>query len=149
MKCQYCGHPKTRVVDSRPGGDNNHVRRRRHCSHCNQRFTTFERLGENLALVVKRDGRVEPFDRKKMLVAVKQSCTKLPVGEGHIKRLVDIIETRIQQSKRRKLRSATLGDLVASALLEIHPSAYIRYSIVHRQIEDLQGLQKLLEEELG
>jgi transcriptional repressor NrdR len=99
--------------------------------------------------VVKRDGRVEPFDRKKMLVAVKQSCTKLPVGEGHINRLVDIIETRIQQSKRRKLRSATLGDLVASALLEIHPSAYIRYSIVHRQIEDLQGLQKLLEEELG
>jgi transcriptional repressor NrdR len=135
------------VVDSRPGGDNNHVRRRRHCPDCDQRFTTFERLEENLTLVVKRDGRMEPFDREKIVAAVKQSCTKLPVAEGHISRLVYMIESRIQQSKRRKFQSKALGDLVASALLEVHPAAYIRYSIVHRQIEDLQTLQKLLEEE--
>ena len=149
MKCQFCGYLKTRVIDSRPGGDNNHIRRRRHCLGCDRRFTTFERLGENLPMVVKRDGRLEAFDRDKILAAVKHSCTKLPVAEGHLNRLVGSIESRIQQSRRRKLRSKTLGDLVAAALLELHPAAYIRYSIVHRQIQDLQDLRKLLEEDFG
>jgi transcriptional repressor NrdR len=149
MRCQFCGNLKTRVLDSRPGKDNNHIRRRRQCVECDRRFTTFERLEENLPLVVKRDGRLEAFDRRKMLASVKQSCTKLPVAEGHLNRMVGLIESRIQESRRRKLRSQVLGDLVAAALLELHPAAYIRYSIVHRQIQDLQDLQKLLEEEFG
>ncbi|MGD8371816.1 MAG: transcriptional regulator NrdR [Syntrophobacterales bacterium] len=149
MRCQFCGNLKTRVLDSRPGKDNNHIRRRRQCVECDRRFTTFERLEENLPLVVKRDGRLEAFDRDKMLASVKQSCTKLPVAEGHLNRMVGLIESRIQESRRRKLRSQVLGDLVAAALLELHPAAYIRYSIVHRQIQDLQDLQKLLEEEFG
>ncbi len=149
MRCQFCGNLKTRVLDSRPGKDNNHIRRRRQCVECDRRFTTFERLEENLPLVVKRDGRLEAFDRDKMLASVKQSCTKLPVAEGHLNRMVGLIESRIQESRRRKLRSQALGDLVAAALLELHPAAYIRYSIVHRQIQDLQDLQKLLEEEFG
>jgi transcriptional repressor NrdR len=135
MKCQFCGHPKTRVLDSRPGKDNNHIRRRRHCPHCDGRF--------------KRDGRLEVFDRNKILSAIKQSCTKLPIGEDHLNKIVGFIESRIQESRRRKLRSEVLGDWVAAALYEIHPAAYIRYSIVHRQIQDLQDLQRLLEEELG
>ena len=147
MRCQFCDHLRTRVLDSRPGKDNNHIRRRRYCPECDGRFTTFERLEENLPLVLKRDGRVELFDRKKMLASVKQSCTKLPVAEGHLNRIVGRIESRIQESRRRKLRSQILGDWVASALLELHPAAFIRYSIVHRQIQDLQGLQRLLEEE--
>ena len=149
MKCQICGHPKTRVLDSRPGKDNNHIRRRRHCPGCDGRFTTFERSEENLALVIKRDGRLEVFDRQKILSAIKQSCTKLPIGEDHLNEIVGFIESRIQESRRRKLRSEVLGDWVAAALYEIHPAAYIRYSIVHRQIQDLQDLQRLLEEELG
>lgn len=149
MRCQFCGNLKTRVLDSRPGKDNNHIRRRRQCVECDRRFTTFERLEENLPLVVKKDGRLEAFDRDKMLASVKQSCTKLPVAEGHLNRMVGLIESRIQESRRRKLRSQVLGDLVAAALLELHPAAYIRYSIVHRQIQDLQDLQKLLEEEFG
>ena len=149
MKCQFCGHPKTRVLDSRPGKNNNHIRRRRHCQKCGGRFTTFERLEDNLALVIKRDGRLEVFDRGKILSAIKQSCTKLPIGEDHLNKIVGSIESRIQESRRRKLRSKVLGDWVAAALYDIHPAAYIRYSIVHRQIENLQDLQKLLEEELG
>jgi transcriptional repressor NrdR len=147
MKCPYCSYLKTRVIDSRPGGDNNHIRRRRHCVECDRRFTTFERFEENLPLVVKRDGRFEAFDREKILAAVRQSCTKLPVTEGNIYRLVGIIETQLQQSRRRRLDSEALGDLVAAALLELHPAAYIRYSIVHRGIQDLQSLQELLTEE--
>ena len=149
MKCQYCGHLKTKVLDSRPGKGNNHIRRRRSCPECDWRFTTFERLEESLPLVVKRDGRVESFDRNKMLASVKQSCTKLPVAEGHMNRMLGRIESRIQESRRRKLRSQDIGDWVAAALLEVHPAAYIRYSIVHRQIQDLQGLQELYEDELG
>ena len=149
MKCQFCGHPKTRVLDSRPGKNNNNIRRRRYCPHCDGRFTTFERLEDNLALVIKRDGRLEVFDRNKILSAIKQSCTKLPIGEDHLNKIVGFIESRIQESRRRKLRSEVLGDWVAAALYEIHPAAYIRYSIVHRQIQDLQDLQRLLEEELG
>jgi transcriptional repressor NrdR len=136
------------VIDSRSGGDENHIRRRRHCVDCGQRFTTFERLGENLPLVVKRDGRIEAFDRSKMLAAVKQACTKLPVAEGHLNRLVGQIENRIQQDRRRKLRSQLLAEWVAAGLSELHPAAYIRYLIVHRNVQDLQGLQRLLEEEL-
>jgi transcriptional repressor NrdR len=136
MKCQFCDHPKTRVLDSRPGKDNNHIRRRRQCSECDGRFTTFERLEENLALVVKRDGRMEPFDRNKMLAGLRRSCTKLPIAEDHLTRIAGLIENRIQESRR------------AAALQEIHPAAYIRYSMVHRQIQDLQDLQKLLDEEL-
>jgi transcriptional repressor NrdR len=149
MKCPFCGNLKTKVVDSRPGGENNHIRRRRHCVECKERFTTFERLGENFPLVEKRDGRLETFDRDKILAAIKRSCTKLPVAEGYLSRLVGQLEDRIQQSRRRKVRSQVLGDWVAAALLELHPAAYIRYTLVHRQIEDLQSLQKLLEEELG
>jgi transcriptional repressor NrdR len=149
MKCQFCGHPKTQVLDSRPGKDNNHIRRRRHCSRCNGRFTTFERLEDTLALVIKRDGRLEVFDRNKILTAIKQSCTKLPIGEDHLNKIVGSIESRIQESRRRKLRSQVLGDWVAAALYEVHPAAFIRYSIVHRHIQDLQDLQRLLEEELG
>ncbi len=149
MKCQFCGHLRTKVVDSRPGSDNNHIRRRRYCSKCQRRFTTFERLEENVLVVLKRDGRMEPFDKKKMLASVKQSCVKLPVGEHHMLKMVDRIESRIQVSRMRKLRSQVLGDWVASGLLELHPAAYIRYSMVHREIQDHQGLQKLLDEEFG
>ncbi len=148
MKCQFCGHLKTRVLDSRPGKDNNHIRRRRHCPECDRRFTTFERLEDNLPLVIKRDGRLQAFDRNKILTAIKQSCTKLPIAEDHLNKVVGLIESRIQEGRRRRLRSQTLGDWVAAALHEIHPAAYIRYSIVHRQIQDVQDLHKLLEEEL-
>ena len=149
MKCQFCGHLRTKVVDSRPGSDNNHIRRRRYCPECDGRFTTFERLEDNLVLVIKRDGTVEPFDKNKILASVKQSCTKLPVGEGHINRMVDRIESRIQESRRRKLRSQVLGDWVATALLTLHPAAYIRYSMVQREIQDPQHLRQLLEEVFG
>jgi transcriptional repressor NrdR len=146
MKCPYCGHQKTRVIDSRPGRDNSDTRRRRNCGGCGRRFTTFEKPGENLPLVLKRDGRLESFDRDKMLAAIKRACIKLPVAEGHLTRLVGKIETRLQQSRQRRFRSQTLGDWVATALMEIHPAAYIRYSMVHRQIQDRESLQKLLDE---
>lgn len=146
MKCLYCGHPKTQVVDSRPGRDNNQIRRRRSCPGCGRRFTTFEQPGEKRPVVVKRDGRLEPFNRDKMLAALRKACAKLPISETQMDRLVGQIESRMQQRQYRRLRSETLGDWVAAALKELHPAAYIRYSMVHRHIEDLETLREFLSE---
>lgn len=146
MKCPYCDHPRSRVVDSRPGRENNHIRRRRHCDGCGRRFTTFERQVQNQPLVLKRDGRLEYFDRNKILAAIKLACSKLPVTEGHLQRLVGQVETRMQESRSRKLRSEILAGWVEKGLSEIHPAAYFRYSMVHRQIQDLNGLKRLLDE---
>ena len=147
MRCVYCGHTKTQVVDSRPGRDSNHIRRRRSCPGCGRRFTTFEQPGEKRPVVVKRDGRLEPFNRAKMLAALRKACAKLPISEAHMDRLVGQIESRMQQRQYRRLRSETLGDWVAAALRELHPAAYIRYSMVHRHIEDLETLREFLSED--
>ena len=147
MKCVYCGHTKTQVVDSRPGRGNNHIRRRRSCRECGRRFTTFEHPGETRPLVVKRDGRLEPFNRDKMLAAIRKACAKLPASETQMDRLVGQIESRMQRHHQyRRLRSETLGDWVAAALKELHPAAYIRYSMIHRHIEDLETLREFLAE---
>ena len=147
MKCVYCGHTRTQVVDSRPGRDNSNIRRRRSCPGCGRRFTTLEQPGEKRPLVVKRDGRLEPFNRDKMLAAVKKACAKLPISETHMARVVGQIESRMQQHRYRRLRSETLGDWVAAALRELHPAAYVRYSMVHRRIEDLESLRRFLSED--
>ena len=146
MRCVYCGHTKTQVVDSRPGRTDDHIRRRRSCPGCGRRFTTFEQPGEKRPVVVKRDGRLEPFNRDKMLAALRKACAKLPISEAHMDRLVGQIESRMQQRQYRRLRSETLGDWVAVALKELHPAAYIRYNMVHRHIEDLETLREFLSE---
>jgi transcriptional repressor NrdR len=146
MRCLYCGHHRTHVVDSRPGRGNDHIRRRRSCPGCGRRFTTFEQPGEKGPLVVKRDGRLEPFNRDKMLAAIRKACTKLPVSESHLDRVVGKIESRIQHPQSRRLRSETLGDWVAASLKDLHPAAYIRYSMVHRHIEDIEALRQFLDE---
>ncbi|MBW1981669.1 MAG: transcriptional repressor NrdR [Deltaproteobacteria bacterium] len=144
MKCPYCDHLKTRVIDSRPGNGSNHTRRRRLCDSCGRRFTTFERFDDNKPLVIKKDGRLEVFDRSKLLEGLRKACAKLPVPEGDLSRIAGEIETKLQSSRRRKFRSKTLGDWAAAALRHTHPVAYIRYSMVHRRVEDLQGIQALL-----
>jgi transcriptional repressor NrdR len=97
-------------------------------------------------MVVKRDGRLEPFNRDKMLAAIRKACTKLPISEAHMDRVVGQIESRIQHPQYRRLRSETLGDWVAASLKGLHPAAFIRYSMVHRQIEDLEALRQFINE---
>jgi transcriptional repressor NrdR len=147
MKCVYCGHTKTQVVDSRPGRDKSNIRRRRSCLGCGRRFTTFEQPGEKRPAVVKRDGRLEPFNRDKMLAALRKACAKLPISETHLDRLVGQIESRMERHQYRRLRSETLGDWVAAALKELHLAAYIRFSMVHRHIDDLESLREFFSEE--
>jgi transcriptional repressor NrdR len=96
--------------------------------------------------VVKRDGRLEPFNRDKMLAALRKACAKLPISETRLDRLVGQMESRMQRHQYRRLRSETIGDWVAAALKELHPVAHIRYSMVHRHIEDLEALRELVSE---
>ena len=139
MQCPYCGHARTRVVDTThaPRGG---IRRRRECRACGRRFSTMER--PLLALrVVKRDGRREAFDREKLLRGIRIACAKRPVATEAIEGLVDRIEARLERMGRAEVDARVIGDLVIEGLKELDKVAYIRYAIVYLGLEDLEAVR--------
>lgn len=142
MQCPYCGQPDSRVVDTRATGES--IRRRRECQNCRKRFTTYEQISEAL-LIVKRDGRREPFDRHKLLQGVRIACAKRPIAMTDIERIVDQIEERLFGHGKAEVRSEVVGEMVLEKLKEVDPLAYIRYAIVYMEMEDVETLQRELE----
>ncbi len=142
MQCPYCGQPDSRVVDTRAAVDS--IRRRRECQACHKRFTTYEQISEAL-LIVKRDGRREPFDRFKLLQGVRTACAKRPIASTDIERVVDQIEEHLFSLSRAEVRSEVVGQLVLEKLKELDPLAYIRFAIVYMAIEDVQSLRAELD----
>lgn len=142
MQCPYCGQPDSRVVDTRATGES--IRRRRECQNCRKRFTTYEQISEAL-LIVKRDGRREPFDRHKLLQGVRIACAKRPIAMADIERIVDQIEEHLFSLGKAEVRSEVIGQMVLEKLKEIDPLAYIRYAIVYMEMEDVETLQRELE----
>ena len=137
MKCPRCGHGDNRVVDSRAGKDGSVIRRRRECLSCRRRFTTYERVEEELPLVVKRDGRREPFDRQKILTGVLKACEKRPVSYAVIEEAVDSLESRFQASGEKEVSSVQIGENVMAELLKMDDVAYVRFASVYRQFKDI------------
>ena len=137
MKCPRCGHGDNRVVDSRAGKDGTVIRRRRECLSCRRRFTTYERVEEELPLVVKRDGRREPFDRQKILTGVLKACEKRPVSYAVIEEVVDSLESRFQASGEKEVSSVEIGERVMAELLKMDDVAYVRFASVYRQFKDI------------
>ncbi|MGW8285102.1 MAG: transcriptional regulator NrdR [Candidatus Deferrimicrobiaceae bacterium] len=137
MKCPRCGHGDNRVVDSRAGKDGSVIRRRRECLSCRRRFTTYERVEEELPLVVKRDGRREPFDRQKILTGVLKACEKRPVSYAVIEEVVDSLESRFQASGEKEVSSVQIGESVMAELLKMDDVAYVRFASVYRQFKDI------------
>lgn len=137
MKCPRCGHGDNRVVDSRAGKDGTMIRRRRECLSCRRRFTTYERVEEELPLVVKRDGRREPFDRQKILTGVLKACEKRPVSYAVIEEVVDSLESRFQASGEKEVSSVEIGERVMAELLKMDDVAYVRFASVYRQFKDI------------
>lgn len=137
MKCPRCGHGDNRVVDSRAGKDGDVIRRRRECLSCRARFTTYERIEEELPLVVKRDGRREPFDRQKIIAGILKACEKRPVGYAAIEGLVDSLEAAIQASGEKEISSIEIGERVMAALRSLDDVAYVRFASVYRQFKDI------------
>lgn len=137
MKCPFCGHLGERVVDSREGKDAEVVRRRRECLACHRRFTTYERIEEIHFMVVKKDGRREPFDRHKVLGGLTKATQKRPVSPVQLEAIVDEIEARLSESQEREISTTEVGEMVMKRLYDLDEVAYVRFASVYRQFKDV------------
>lgn len=143
MICPYCRNPETKVLDSRDS-ESEAVRRRRECPKCERRFTTYERAEIIDLVVLKKDGRGEPFDRNKLLRGVIKSCEKRPIKPIQIERIVDEIELELRKQDKVEVTSAEIGELVMSKLKQIDKIAYIRFASVYRDFTDVNDFKKEL-----
>lgn len=149
MKCPFCTCIDTRVVDSRLGKEGNNIRRRRECSECDRRFTTYERIEDTLPLVIKKDGRREPFDRHKIIGGMQRACEKRPVSIATIEKLVEQMELSFQESPEREIPASRIGEIVMQELHELDEVAYVRFASVYRQFKDINEFMKELKDILG
>jgi transcriptional repressor NrdR len=149
MKCPFCSFPDSKVVDSRPDKGGSTIRRRRECESCGKRFTTHERVEETLPLVLKKDGRREPFERMKVIAGIQKACEKRPVSTETIERMVDRLETRLQESGERELASTAIGEWVMTELHDIDEVAYVRFASVYRSFKDINEFMVELQELLN
>ncbi len=149
MKCPFCNHPESKVVDSRLGKDKETIRRRRECLQCKKRFTTSERAEDALPMVVKKDGRREPFNRLKILNGLKKACEKRPISINLIEKIVNRIEHYFQEKGEREIRSTEIGERVMEELHHLDGVAYVRFASVYRQFKDIQEFMDELKELLG
>lgn len=151
MKCPFCGHIESKVIDSRPAEEGSRIRRRRECLECQKRFTTYEIIESLPIVVVKKDKSREPFDRQKVLSGLLRACEKRPVSLGQLERAVDEIEIQIQNSLEREVPTTKIGEYVMDQLMKIDDVAYIRFASVYRQFKDIasfhEAIRKLMDEE--
>jgi len=145
MRCPYCGHGEDRVVDSRELGDGTQVRRRRECVGCGRRFTTYERIEESPALVIKRDGRREPYNRAKVIAGLVRACEKRPVTMADMEAMADKVEAMINQRASREVSSREIGEVLMEQLRRRDQVAYVRFASVYRRFEDLEEFHRELE----
>ena len=137
MKCPFCGHENTRVIDSRPAEENNSIRRRRVCDECNKRFTTYEKIETIPLIVIKKDNNREPYDRSKIEAWVLRACHKRPVSVNQINQLIDEVETEIFNREEKEISSQVIGELVMNKLKNLEEVAYIRFASVYREFKDI------------
>ncbi len=137
MRCPECGMPDTRVTDSRDTGAE--IRRRRECSQCSVRFTTYERIQKPSLVVAKRDNRRQDFEPEKLLRSIKLACVKRPVPTGSLEKLVQDIESDLQRLGRAEIPASVIGDTTLNRLKDLDPVAYVRYASVYRDFDTLDG----------
>ncbi len=149
MKCLYCGNVEDKVVDSRLSAEGNSIRRRRECLKCERRFTTYERIEESPLMVVKKDGRREPFERKKILAGLVKACEKRPISMESLEKLIDRIEFTIQKNYEKEVKSKEIGEMAINMLQELDEIAYVRFASVYRQFKDVSQFMKELKDLSG
>lgn len=149
MKCPFCGFAETKVIDSRLGKEGNNIRRRRECADCLRRFTTYERIEETLPLVIKKDGRREPFERGKIIAGMQRACEKRPVSIATIEKMVDRLEVALQESGDKEVDASRIGESVMEALHDLDEVAYVRFASVYRQFKDINEFMAELKEILA
>jgi len=142
MKCPHCGEAESKVIDTMHEVQAGGIRRRRECLKCGRRFSTVERVVLTTPLVVKSDGRREPFDRHKLLDGIRLACAKRPIPSESLERLVDNIEARIQATGKAEVPTKMIGDLVINGLKDLDQVAYIRYAIVYLGLSDVEAVRR-------
>lgn len=149
MKCPFCGHENTRVIDSRPAEDNNSIRRRRVCDECDKRFTTYEKVETIPVIIIKKDNNRETYDRSKIEAGVLRACYKRPISASQITQLIDEVETEIFSMEDKEVPSRVIGELVMNKLKNLEAVAYVRFASVYREFKDINTfmdeLKKVLE----
>lgn len=146
MKCPSCGQIDDRVIDSRLGKDNTVIRRRRECLNCKKRFTTYETVEEILPYVIKKDGRREPFDRKKIVEGMRRACEKRPVSIDRIETVADSIEQELMERPEKEINVAYIGERVMDELKNMDDVAYVRFASVYRSFRDIEEFVKEIKE---
>lgn len=150
MKCPYCGFIEDKVIDSRPTEESSAIRRRRECSKCMKRFTTYEKVESVPLMVIKKDKTRQTFDREKLLNGLLRACEKRPVSINDLEKMVDEIEGQILNTLKREITSQEIGEMVMARLKDLDEVAYVRFASVYRQFRDINTfmdeLHKLLKE---
>ena len=144
MKCPFCDHGNTRVIDSRPAEDNSSIRRRRVCDECDKRFTTYEKVETIPLIVIKKDNNRETYDRSKIEAGVLRACHKRPISANQINRLVDEVETEIFNREEKEIPSQVIGELVMNKLKDLEAVAYVRFASVYREFKDINTFMEEL-----
>jgi transcriptional repressor NrdR len=144
MKCPYCAHLEDKVVDSRESKEGEVIRRRRECLGCGKRFTSYERIDQIPHMVVKKDGRREPFDREKLLAGLRRACEKRPVPTKALESIADRVEAMVQESPDREVPTVAIGEFLMERLRELDRVAFVRFASVYRDFKDVDQFMATL-----
>ncbi|MGW8273374.1 MAG: transcriptional regulator NrdR [Thermodesulfovibrionales bacterium] len=142
MKCPFCGNIDDKVIDSRISREGDVIRRRRECLKCEKRFTSYERVEDILPMVIKKDGRREPFERKKIMTGLHKACEKRPIAYGTLEDVVDSLEKGILALGVKEVRSSHIGEQVMECLKSLDKIAYVRFASVYREFKDINELMQ-------
>ena len=149
MKCPYCAELDNKVIDSRMTKEGNTVRRRRECLDCKRRFTTYERVEQLPLVLIKKDGRREPFDRTKVLQGMQKACEKRNISINTLEQFVDELERELQEMGEKEIPSSVVGEWVMHKLHELDDVAYVRFASVYREFKDINDFMSQLKELLA
>jgi transcriptional repressor NrdR len=145
MKCPFCGHVESKVIDSRESKKGISIRRRRECLSCARRFTTYEKIEEIPYMVVKKDGSRQLFDRQKLLRGMLKACEKRPIAVNRLEEIIDEVEAKLQERPEREMKASEIGQLVMDRLKELDKVAYVRFASVYREFRDVMEFKQELE----
>jgi transcriptional repressor NrdR len=150
MKCPFCGHEDSKVIDSRESKKGISIRRRRECIACARRFTTYEKIEEIPYMIIKKDGSRQLFDRQKLLRGLLKACEKRPIPVSKFEEIVEEIEAKLQERPEKEMKASEIGTLVMERLKDLDKVAYVRFASVYREFRDVlefkQELETLLKE---
>jgi transcriptional repressor NrdR len=146
MRCPFCQHPESDVIDTRKLGGGESIRRRRKCSACGKRFTTYERVESVSLTVVKKNGEREPYEREKLMRGIRTACYRRPISAARLEALANDVETELMTLDEQEVASTTVGDMVMRRLRELDEVAYIRFASVYRSFSDLGKLREAVDE---